>query len=182
MAVRDESRFISTTVVGVLRDGRCALGSDGQVTLGNTVMKHGARKIRRLPDWNVLVGFAGSASDSLALLERFEGKLSEHKGNLVRAATALGREWRTDRVLQKLEALLIVTDGQRMLVLSGSGEVLEPDDNIAAVGSGGAYALAAARALARHTQLSAPEIVRESLAIAADICIYTNNNTTIEEI
>jgi len=182
MMIEADGKFRCTTVVGVLRDGKCAIASDGQVTLGNTVMKHGARKIRRLPDWNVLVGFAGSASDSLALLERFEGKLSEHKGNLVRAATALGREWRTDRVLQKLEAMLIVTDGRRMLVLSGSGEVLEPDDNIAAVGSGGAYALAAARALARNTDLAAVEIARQSLEIAADICIYTNNRIVIEEI
>jgi ATP-dependent HslUV protease subunit HslV len=171
-----------TTVVAVIRDGRCAMGSDGQVTLGNTVVKHGARKIRKLSDWNVLAGFAGSASDSMALLERFEGKLSEHKGNLVRAASDLGREWRTDRVLRRLEAMMIVTDGKRILLLSGNGEVLEPDDAVTAVGSGGPYALAAARALLRNTQLEATEIVRKSLEIASEICIYTNGKINIEEL
>lgn len=171
-----------TTVVAVIRDGKCAMGSDGQVTLGNTVVKHGARKIRKLWDWNVLAGFAGSASDSMALLERFEGKLSEHKGNLVRAASDLGREWRTDRVLRRLEAMMIVTDGSRILLLSGNGEVLEPDDAVTAVGSGGPYALAAARALLRNTQLGAVEIVRKSLEIASEICIYTNGKINIEEL
>lgn len=176
------SQLRGTTVVAVIRDGKCAIGSDGQVTLGNTVMKHGAKKTRRIGQWNVLAGFAGAVSDSLALLERFEGKLAEYKGNLVRASIALGREWRTDRVLQKLEAMLVVADSERVLLLSGSGEVIEPDDGIAAVGSGGPYALAAARALARNTDLTAAEIVRRSLEIASEICIYTNSNITIEEL
>ncbi|MEA4882141.1 MAG: ATP-dependent protease subunit HslV [Clostridia bacterium] len=178
----EERRFCGTTVIGVLRDGKCAIGSDGQVTLGNTVVKHKARKIRVIGEGTVLAGFAGSVSDSLALLERFEKKLSEYKGNLTRAAAELGREWRTDRVLQKLEAMLIVANGERMLLLSGGGEVLEPDDGIAAVGSGGAYALAAARALAANTSLGASEIVRKSLEIASEICIYTNGHITVEEL
>jgi ATP-dependent HslUV protease subunit HslV len=174
--------FSGTTVIGVLRGGRCAMGSDGQVTLGETVIKHTARKIRKLSDGQVLAGFAGSAADSLTLLERFEAKLSEYKGNLTRAAAELAKEWRTDRVLRRLEAMLVVADRERILLLSGSGEILEPDDGIAAVGSGAPYALAAAKALVSHTELSVAEIVRTSLEIAGRICIYSNSQITVEEL
>ncbi|CAB1129075.1 two-component ATP-dependent protease (N-terminal serine protease) [Candidatus Hydrogenisulfobacillus filiaventi] len=174
--------FEGTTVLAVVRDGKAVVGGDGQVTFAqNMVMKHTARKVRRLYHDSVLAGFAGSVADALTLFERFEGKLEEHRGHLVRAAVALSRDWRTDRMLGKLEALLVVADRQNLLVLSGTGEVVEPDDGIAAVGSGGGYALAAARALAGMEPMPDPEeIVRRALDIAADICIYTNHHLTIE--
>ena len=172
----------ATTIIGVRRDGRVALGGDGQVTLGATVMKKQANKIRKLHQGSVLVGFAGSAADAFSLLDRFEEKLEQHRGQLVRAAVELAKLWRTDKYLRQLEALLAVMDKTNSLVISGTGEVIEPDDGIVAIGSGGSFALAAARTLVQHTQLSASEIVRESLQTAAEICIYTNSNITIEEL
>jgi ATP-dependent HslUV protease subunit HslV len=172
----------ATTIIGVRRDGRVALGGDGQVTLGATVMKKQANKIRKLHQGSVLVGFAGSAADAFSLLDRFEEKLEQHRGQLVRAAVELAKLWRTDKYLRQLEALLAVMDKTNSLVISGTGEVIEPDDGIVAIGSGGSFALAAARTLVQHTQMTAPEIVRESLQTAAEICIYTNNNITIEEL
>ena len=172
--------FRATTVVAVRKDGKVALGGDGQVTVGETVMKSKATKIRRLSDGNVLAGFAGAVSDAFALFERFEGKLKEYNKNLLRAAVELGKEWRTDKYLRSLQAMLAVCDAERSLLISGTGDIIEPDDGILAIGSGGAYALAAARALVRHSNLDAEGVVRESLAIAADICIYTNNNITVE--
>lgn len=172
-----------TTVVGVIHDGKVALGSDGQATMGNTVMKHQTRKVRELANGKILAGFAGSTADAFTLFERFEEKLQQYSGNLTRAAVELTKEWRTDRYLRHLEALLAVGSSERLLLISGSGDVIEPDDNIIAIGSGGAYALAAARALMQHaTGLSAQQIVKEALSIAADICIYTNNHFSILEI
>lgn len=171
-----------TTVIAVKKDGKVAIASDGQVTLGNTVLKHRARKVRRLYQGQVLAGFAGSVADAFALFEKFEGKLEEYRGNLQRAAVELGKEWRTDRLLRRLEALLVVADRERLLIISGGGEIVEPDDGLAAVGSGGPYALAAARALLTHTNLDAATIAREALKIAASICIYTNDNVTVEEL
>jgi ATP-dependent HslUV protease, peptidase subunit HslV len=172
----------ATTILGVRRDGKVALGGDGQVTLGSTVMKTQANKIRKLHEGSVLVGFAGSAADAFSLLDRFEEKLEQHRGQLVRAAVELAKLWRTDKYLRQLEALLAVMDKSNSLVISGTGEVIEPDDGIVAIGSGGSFALAAARTLVQHTQLSARDIVRESLQTAAQICIYTNTNITIEEL
>ena len=169
----------STTVVAVVRDGRIAMASDGQVTVGATVVKQGAQKVRRAARHAVLIGFAGGAADALALSERLEAKLDEHKGNLRRAVVELARDWRTDRALRRLEALLLVGDPECVLVVSGNGDVIEPDDGIAAVGSGGPYALAAARALSRHTQLSAEKIASEALGLAAEICIYTNDRISV---
>lgn len=171
-----------TTVVAVRRDGTVAIGSDGQVTLGNTVMKQRAAKVRRLAKGTVVAGFAGSVADALALFTRFEAKLEEFGRNLERAAVELAREWRTDRALRHLEALLIAADTKTTLLISGTGEVLAPDDDVVAVGSGGSYALAAARALMAHTTMSAAEIISESLEIAAGIDIYTNAEVTIEEL
>jgi ATP-dependent HslUV protease subunit HslV len=171
-----------TTVLAVRRDGVVAVGSDGQVTLGTTVIKQGATKVRRLAGGKVLAGFAGSVADALALFTRFESKLEEYGHNLERAAVELARDWRTDKALRHLEALLITADQRSTLLVSGTGEVLSPDDEVVAVGSGGSYALAAARALLKYTELSAEEVVRESLLIAADIDIYTNNQITIEEL
>jgi ATP-dependent HslUV protease subunit HslV len=158
------------------------MASDGQVTLGQTVVKHTARKVRRLYHDKVLAGFAGSAADGFALYSRFEAKLEEHRGQLERAAVELAKDWRTDRALRRLEAMLLVADLQRMFLLSGTGDLIEPDDGIIGIGSGGSFALAAARALAKHTALSAREIVVQSMAIAADICVYTNNTVTLEEL
>jgi ATP-dependent HslUV protease subunit HslV len=172
----------ATTIVAVRRDGKVAIAGDGQVTLGNTVMKHTARKVRRMHHDQVLAGFAGSAADGFTLFERFEAKLEQYRGQLTRAAVELGKDWRTDRVLRRLEALLIVADRKTMLVLSGNGEIVEPDEGIAAVGSGGPFALAAARALARYTQLPAREIAEQALRIAAEICIYTNEQIVVEEL
>ncbi len=172
----------ATTILSVRRGPTVALGGDGQVTLGTTVMKGDAVKVRRLLDGQVLVGFAGSAADGFALLERFEGKLKDYPGNVPRAAIELAKLWRTDRALRRLEALLVVADSRHSLLLSGSGDVIQPTDGILCAGSGGSYALAAARALIQHTSLSAAEIVRESLLIAGGIDIYTNSHLTVEEL
>lgn len=171
-----------TTICAVHRDGVTALGSDGQVTLGNAVLKHGATKLRRLGGGRVLAGFAGSVADALALFTRFESKLDEFSGNVERAAVELARDWRTDRALRHLEAMMVVADRSQLLLVSGSGEVVIPDDGILAVGSGGSLALAAARALLGHTTLAAPEVVRESLRIAAGIDLYTNDHITVERV
>ncbi|MEW6181981.1 MAG: ATP-dependent protease subunit HslV [Bacillota bacterium] len=172
-----------TTIVAVSRNGKTAVAGDGQITLAaNTVIKHGAKKVRRLYQGKVLAGFAGGVADALALFERFESKLEETQGNLMRAAINLAKEWRTDKHLRRLEAILVVADPEHLLVVAGSGEVIEPDDGIAAVGSGGPYALAAARALLKHTEYDAAAIVKESLHIAASICVYTNENITLEEL
>jgi ATP-dependent HslUV protease, peptidase subunit HslV len=171
-----------TTIVAVSRDGRVAIAGDGQVTIGATILKHNARKIRRLHNDRVLAGFAGATADAFTLFEKFEGKLNEFRGNLRRASVELAKDWRTDRVLRRLEALMIVTDGRELMLLSGSGDVVEPDDGAVGVGSGGAYALAAARALLRHTELPAAEIARQALRIASGICIYTNDTVVVEEI
>jgi ATP-dependent HslUV protease, peptidase subunit HslV len=170
-----------TTILMVRRGGAVAMGGDGQVTVGNTIMKGNARKVRRLNNEKVLAGFAGGTADAFTLFERFEGKLEKY-GNLTRAAIELAKDWRTDRALRRLEALLLVADRQASFVISGNGDVIEPEDAIMAVGSGGPYALAAARALAAHTELPAREIVERSLGIAADICIYTNRNLVIDEL
>ncbi|MBS1538415.1 MAG: ATP-dependent protease subunit HslV [Bacteroidetes bacterium] len=172
----------STTVVGVLRDGKAALGADGQVSLGNTIMKHSAKKVRRVYNDSVLVGFAGATADAFTLLQRFEEKLEKHRGNLERSSIELAKDWRTDRYLRRLEAMLVVANSTKILIISGTGDVIEPDDNIVAIGSGGMYALSAARALFAHTELSSREIVEKSLTIAGEICIYTNSNITIEEL
>ena len=175
--------FHATTIVAVRHRGKTAIAGDGQVTFGgNTVMKHNAKKVRRLYHGKVLAGFAGSVADAFTLFGKFETKLEEFNGNLMRSAVELAKDWRTDRVLRKLEALLIVTDSEHMLIISGNGEVIEPDDNVTAIGSGGSYALAPARAVLKHSNLTAPEIARESLEIAAGICIYTNNHITVEEL
>lgn len=158
------------------------MGGDGQVTLGETVVKQGARKIRRLYHDRILAGFAGSAADSFALFSRFEAKLEQYRGNLERSAVELAKDWRTDRLLRRLEAMLIVLDAESMFLLSGNGDLIEPDDGIAAIGSGGAYALAAAKALARHADLEAKAVVEQAMAVAASICIYTNASVTIEEL
>lgn len=178
--MNDEYRMRATTIIAVRRDGRVALAGDGQVTLGNTVMKQGAAKIRRLYKDTILAGFAGSAADAFALFSRLEGKLEAHQGNLRRAAYELGRDWRTDKVLRKLDALMLVADREITYLLSGGGEVLEPDDGLAGIGSGGAYALAAARAMMRHTGLPAEAIAEEAIRIAASICIYTNDSIRVE--
>ena len=170
-----------TTILGVRRKGAIALGGDGQVTLGNTVMKGNARKVRRLADGKVLAGFAGGTADAFTLFERFEGKLEKY-GNLSRAAVELAKDWRSDRSLRRLEALLCVADAANSLIVSGNGDVIEPEQGLMAVGSGGPYAQAAARALMENTDLSAREIVERALLLAADICIYTNRNLTIEEL
>lgn len=169
-----------TTIIGLRRDGKVAMGGDGQVSLGETVMKQKARKVRRIHGDSILAGFAGSSADALTLFEKFEAKIDEYKGNLTRAAVELAKEWRTDKILRRLEAVLAVMDEEHSLIVAGSGEVIEPDDGIVALGSGGAYALAAARALVKHSDLSAPEIVRECLTIASGICVYTNDEITIE--
>ena len=171
--------FQSTTVIALVRNGEIAMASDGQVTLGNAVMKQKAQKVRRAVNGSALIGFAGSAADAMALTERLEAKLEAHPGNVRRAAVELAKEWRVDRALRRLEALLLVGDRERVLVVSGNGDVIEPDDGVAAIGSGGAYALAAARALARHTNLGAKEIAAEALGLAAEICIYTNDQVTV---
>jgi len=171
-----------TTVVCARRGRNVALGGDGQVSFGETVLKATARKVRRLHDGLVVAGFAGSTADAFTLFERFENKLREHNGQLVRSAVELAKEWRTDRFLRRLEAMLIVADTEHTLLLSGNGDVLEPDDRVCAIGSGGSMALAAARALVENTSLGPAEVVSRSLGIAADICIYTNGNVTIEEI
>ena len=170
----------ATTVVAVRKDGIVALGADGQVTLGETVMKRNANKIRRLADDEVIAGFAGGVADAFALFDRFEGKLKEYNKSLVRAAVELAKDWRTDKYLRQLNALLAVCDAEHSLIISGTGEIIEPDDGILAIGSGGSFALSAARALMRHADLDAESVVRESLKIAGEICIYTNENIRVE--
>ena len=174
--------FHGTTVLSVRRGGLVVVGGDGQVTLGNTVMKANARKVRRLYHDRVLAGFAGGTADAFTLFERFEGKLEKHQGHLVRAAVELAKDWRTDRMLRRLEALLVVADAQASLILSGTGDVIEPEGGLMAIGSGGPYAQAAARALLENTELDARTIVEKALAVAADICIYTNQHITVEEL
>jgi ATP-dependent HslUV protease, peptidase subunit HslV len=174
--------FHGTTILCVRRDGKTVMAGDGQVSLDKTVMKATARKVRRLAEGDVLAGFAGSTSDAFTLFERFEAKLKEHQKNLARACVELGKDWRTDRFLRRLEALLVVADRDKTFILSGAGDVIEPDFGIASVGSGGPYALSAARALMTHTQLSARDVATHAMQIAADICIYTNSNVTIEEL
>lgn len=174
------SKIHGTTILAVRRNGQTAVGGDGQVTIENTVMKQSARKVRRLFQDRVVAGFAGAAGDAMALFERFEGKLEAHAGNLFRAAYELVKDWRTERSLRQLQALLVIADKEHLLVVSGNGDLIEPDDGIVAIGSGGPYAVAAARALAAHTDMTAEQIVREAMSIAADICIYTNKNVTVE--
>ncbi len=173
-------QFRGTTIVSVRRGDEVVIGGDGQVTLGNAIMKGNARKVRRLYKDRVLAGFAGGTADAFTLFERFEGKLEAHGGNLTRAAVEMAKDWRTDRMLRRLEALLAVADGTASLIISGNGDVIEPEGGLIAIGSGGDFAKSAARALIEHTELSATDIVRESLGIAADICIYTNGNLTVE--
>lgn len=172
--------FRGTTVVAVHRDGRVAFAGDGQVSLGNQVIKHSAQKVRRMAGGKVLAGFAGTAADSLTLFDRFETKLEAFKSNLPRAAMDFAREWRTDKYLRRLEAMLLVSDTKNLLFLSGTGEVIEPDEKVAAIGSGGPMALAAAKALLKYTELPAEEIAREAILIASEICVFTNQNITIE--
>jgi ATP-dependent HslUV protease subunit HslV len=178
----ENSRIRSTTVLLVRKDDRVALAGDGQVTLGETVMKGNARKVRRLYNDSILAGFAGATADAFSLLTRFEGKLEQYHGNLERAAIELSKEWRTDKVLRHLEALLVVADAKSSFLLSGNGDVIAPDDGVLAIGSGGSYALAAARALAKHTDLSAKDIAVEALLISGEICIYSNQNIIVEEL
>ncbi len=177
-----DSTFHATTILAVRRDDRAVLAGDGQVTLGNTVVKQGARKIRRLYNDKILAGFAGSAADSFALFSRFEAKLEQYRGNLERSAVELAKDWRTDRALRRLEAMLIVLDRQSMFLLSGTGDLIEPDEGIIGIGSGGAFAQAAAKALSRHTDMSPRDIAQHAMTIASEICIYTNANLTIEEL
>ncbi len=174
--------FKGTTILSVRRAGKVVIGGDGQVSLGNTVMKGNARKIRRLYHDRVLAGFAGATADAFTLFEHFEGKLEKHRGHLIRAAVEMAKDWRTDRALRRLEALLAIADAKASLILSGTGDVIEPENDLIAIGSGGFYALSAARALLENTELGAREIVEKSLRIAGDICIYTNHNLTLEEL
>ncbi len=175
--------FQGTTIVAVRLNGKVAVAGDGQVTFGgNIILKHQAKKVRRLYNSKVIAGFAGSVADAFTLFEKFENKLEEYRGNLSRAAVELAKEWRLDKVLRRLEALLIVADSEHLFIISGNGEVIEPDDNVTAIGSGGSYALAAARALIKHSQMTAADIAREALEIAASICVYTNANITVEEL
>ena len=183
MQVQERSRrWRSTTILSVRKDDTVVVAGDGQVSLGDTVMKVGARKVRRMNDGKVLGGFAGSAADGIALFEKLEGKLGEYGGNLRRAAVEMAKDWRLDRVLRRLEAMIIVADASQTYLLSGTGDVIEPDDGVVAIGSGGGYALAAARALLQHSSLDARGITEVAMAIAADICVYTNNSLTIEEL
>lgn len=172
----------ATTVLGLTYNGKSVIGSDGQVTVGQAIMKHKAKKVRKLYNDTVLAGFAGATADAFTLFTKFEDNLEKHRGNLERAAVELAKEWRTDKYLRQLEALLAVLNEEKSLVISGSGEIIEPDDGILAIGSGGSYALAAARMLMRHSSLSAKEIVEKSLKAAAEICVYTNSNLTLEEL
>lgn len=172
----------ATTVIGLTRDGKTAIGADGQVTVGETIMKHHSKKVRRLYNDTILAGFAGASADAFTLFQRFEDKLDQFHGNLPRAAVELAKDWRMDKYLRQLQALLAVIDHEHALVISGTGEIIEPDDGIVAIGSGGSYALAAARTLLKHTNLGAADVVRESLQTASEICIYTNGNFIIEEL
>lgn len=171
-----------TTIVAVRNENKICIGGDGQVTLGNTVLKHRAKKIRRLYQDKVLAGFAGATADAFTLFERFESKLEQYSGNLARSAVELAKDWRADKILRKLEALLIVANAEHFFIISGNGDVVEPDDNVVAIGSGGPYALAAARSLLKHSNLEVREIVEESMRIAAEICIYTNSEIYVEEL
>jgi ATP-dependent HslUV protease subunit HslV len=175
-------QYHGTTIVSVRRNGKVVIGGDGQVSLGNTVLKANARKVRRLYHDQVIAGFAGGTADAFTLFERFEGKLEKHQGNLLRAAVELAKDWRTDRILRRLEALLAVADKSTSLILSGNGDVIEPEQGVMAIGSGGPYAQSAARALLENTELDARAIVEKALAIAADICVYTNRNLVLEEL
>src|SRR3990170_4072570 len=177
-----EMKIEATTIIGVIHNGKAAIGGDGQVTLGNTVMKHNAVKIRKIANGNVLCGFAGASADAFTLMERFEDKLEQYRGNVNRAAVELAKDWRTDKYLRKLEAMLAVITDEHALVISGNGDVIEPDDQIVAIGSGGMYALAAAKMLKKYSSLSAKEIVEQSLRTASEICIYTNDKINVEEI
>ncbi|MFY9441820.1 MAG: ATP-dependent protease subunit HslV [Tepidanaerobacteraceae bacterium] len=175
--------FSATTILAMVNEKGAAIAGDGQVTFGqNTIMKHNAKKIRKIYEGKVLAGFAGSVADAITLFEKFEGKLQEYHGNLVKAAVELAKEWRMDKMLRRLEALLIAADKEHIFIISGNGEVIEPDDGIAAIGSGGPYALAAARALNRYSDLSAEKIVEESLRVASEICIYTNSHIAVESL
>jgi ATP-dependent HslUV protease subunit HslV len=174
--------FHATTIVCVRKDGKLAIAGDGQVSMGNTIMKQTARKLRTMNDGKVVAGFAGSTADAFTLFEKFEAKLSEFRGNLTRAAVELAKDWRTDKILRRLEALLIVADKEKTFVISGNGDVVEPDDGIAAIGSGGPYAMAAARALVKHSKLSAKETAEESILMASQICVFTNDQVVVEEI
>ncbi|HWQ59068.1 MAG TPA: ATP-dependent protease subunit HslV [Clostridia bacterium] len=175
--------LMGTTIIAVRRDGKCAVAGDGQVTLGeNTIMKHTAKKVRRLYHDKVVVGFAGSVADAFSLCERFEAKLEKYSGSLRRAAVSLAQDWRSDKAMRQLQAMLIVADAGELLIVSGTGEVIDPDDGIAAIGSGGMYALAAAKALRENTELSAREIAEKALRIASNICVFTNGNISVEEI
>lgn len=176
------NKMKSTTVLGVVHNGKAAMGGDGQVSLGNTVMKHNALKVRKIANGKVLCGFAGASADSFTLMERFEDKLEQYRGNVNRAAVELAKDWRTDKYLRKLEAMLAVVSDDKALVVSGNGDVVEPDDQIVAIGSGGMYALAAARMLKKYSKLSADEIVKEALLTASEICIYTNDKINVEVI
>jgi ATP-dependent HslUV protease, peptidase subunit HslV len=178
----EKLKIRSTTVIGILKDGSAAIGGDGQVTIGNTAVKHNSVKIRKIYNNTVLTGFAGAAADAFTLFERFEQKLEQYHGNLQRAAVELAKDWRTDKYLRRLEALLAVVSKEKALIISGTGDIIEPDDGIVAIGSGGTYALSAARVLQKHTSLSPKEIVLESLKTASEICIYTNSNFSIEEL
>jgi ATP-dependent HslUV protease subunit HslV len=180
--MRDNQKTRSTTVLAVIRDGRAVMAGDGQVSVGETIMKHKAVKVRFMYKDTILAGFAGAAADAFSLFERLEGKLEKFKGNLTRASVELAKDWRTDRVLRRLEALILAMDRDHMLVLSGTGDVIEPDEGIAAIGSGGPYALAAAKALMAHSNLDAPSIAREAMKIASSICVYTNEQIVIHEI
>jgi len=172
-------QFHATTILGIRKEGKTAIAGDGQVTMGDTATKHNAVKVRTLHNDTVLAGFAGAAADAFTLFEKFEARLKQYKGNLYRAAVELAKEWRTDKYLRRLEALLAVMDKDAALIISGNGDVIEPDDNIVAIGSGGNYALAAARALSQYTEMTAEEIARQSLEIASEICVYTNNHITV---
>lgn len=177
----DPPIFHSTTIVAVRRGNQAAMAGDGQVSLGETVMKGQARKVRRIAEGKIVAGFAGATADAFTLLDRFEGKLTEYRGSLQRAAVELAKDWRTDRYLRRLEAMLVVMDPRSILLISGTGDVVEPDEGVIAIGSGGSYALAAARALVRNTDLPAAEIARRSLEIASEICVYTNSEISVEE-
>jgi len=174
--------FKGTTILAIRHNGEIAIAGDGQISLGNTIMKNNTKKIRKIYNNNVLTGFAGTSADAITLFEKFEKKLNEFQGNLTKSSIALAQEWRTDKILRKLEAILIVADNKNMFIISGTGDIIEPDDNIAAIGSGGPYALAAARALAKYSNLSAYEIALESLKIASSICIYTNDKIVVEKL
>jgi len=175
-------KFRGTTVIALKHRGKSVMGGDGQVTFGDTILKSGAKKVRKIFDGRVVAGFAGSTADAFTLFDRFESKLQKYQGNLMRASVELAKDWRTDKILRRLEALLIVMDKDHMFIISGSGDVVEPEEGVAAIGSGGNYALSAAKALLRHSNLSAEEIVRESLRIASEICVYTNEKFVIESL